>query len=321
MPTWDCRGSRPGSSQPRGPGRSERPPTGQGGSPSSQATPSGLSRLPLPHKDKVAEEVLRRLQHPAHPGLWLTRFVRWGPERGDPRQWDFKVIVTRGGRPREEDHKRDNLCHAAKAANAETVRKLANEWRARREAWLKPLEQQELACRFRAKTDWRLAVGLAGASPLETNIVFHRLYGVPMLPGSGLKGLALAVARPNGQHKHIFGMPTAAGLVDVLDAIPVPASGKNWIEVDVMNPHYPDWYQQKKDKQGKALPPSDNQSPNPIFFLTVAPGVEFEFALLCRTRTNEAKNALNKAKAWLIEGLKTLGAGAKTAAGYGYFVE
>ncbi|WP_289268089.1 type III-B CRISPR module RAMP protein Cmr6 [Nitrospira tepida] len=265
--------------------------------------------------------MLRRLQHPVHPGLWLTRFVRWGPVRQGPNQWDFKVVTTtRSGKQKEEDRKRDNLDHAARAANVEPVRKLATEWRARREAWLKPLEQQGLACRFRAKTDWRLAIGLAGASPLETNIVFHRLYGVPMLPGSGLKGLALAVARSNGEHETIFGTQKAAGLVDVLDAIPISPPGKNWIEVDIMNPHYPDWYQQKKDKQGKALAPSDDQSPNPIFFLTVSPGVEFEFALLCRTRTNEAKDALNKAKAWLIEGLKTLGAGAKTAAGYGYFV-
>jgi CRISPR-associated protein Cmr6 len=91
--------------------------------------------------------------------------------------------------------------------------------------------------------------------------------------------------------------------------------------VDVMNPHYPDWYRQKQNQQGRDLPPSDNQSPTPVFFLTVAPHVEFEFALQCRTQTNEAKQALSKATAWLLDGLKLLGAGAKTAAGYGYFVE
>lgn len=310
MPTWDRRGGRPGSSSPRGPGTPGLPPTRQG-SPGTQAGSTELNRLPLPQK--VAEELRRRSGDPVNPGLLLTRFVRWGPVRQDPSQWDFKVTVTQKGKQKEEVRKRDNLDHAARAANTEPVRKLANEWRVRREAWLKPLEQQGLACRFRAKTDWRLAIGLAGASPLETNIVFHRLYGVPMLPGSGLKGLALAVARSNGEHETIFGTQKTAGLVDVLDAIPVPASGKNWIEVDVMNPHYPRWY------RGEGSP-SDDQSPTPVFFLTVASGVEFEFALLCRTPTNETKDALNKAKAWLIEGLKTLGAGAKTAAGYGYFV-
>lgn len=311
MPTWDRRESRPGSPPSRGPGRPEPPPTHQG-SPGSQAGSTELNRLPLPQK--VAEEIRRRSRDPVHPGLWLTRFVRWGPVRQGPNQWDFKVTVSRSGKQKEEDRKRDNLDHAARAANAEPVRKLANEWRARREAWLKPLAQQGLACRFRAKTDWRLAIGLAGASPLETNIVFHRLYGFPMLPGSGLKGLALAVARSNSEHETIFGTQKAAGLVDVLDAIPVPVSGKNWIEVDVMNPHYPRWY------RGEGSP-SDDQSPIPVFFLTVAPGVEFEFALLCRMQTDEAKQALHKAKAWLLEGLKFLGAGAKTAAGYGYFAE
>jgi CRISPR-associated protein Cmr6 len=237
-----------------------------------------------------------------HPGLWLTRFVRWGPERNDPRQWDF------------DNRKLENFKVAAKAANQMQVRTLAEAWLTRREAWLKPLEQQGLARRFRAKTDWRLAIGLAGASPLETNIMFHRLYGVPMLPGSGLKGLALAVARPHGGHENIFGTQKAAGLVDVLEAIPIPAPGKIWIEVDVMNPHYPRWYRGEDS-------PSDDQSPTPVFFLTVAPGVEFDFALLCRLRTDEAKQALSKATAWLFEGLKLLGAGAKTAAGYGYFMD
>jgi CRISPR-associated protein Cmr6 len=61
------------------------------------------------------------------------------------------------------------------------------------------------------------------------------------------------------------------------------------------------------------------QTQNPVFALT-AP-VELEFALLCRVRTEHAKQALAKATKWLRAGLTGLGSGAKTAAGYGYFAE
>lgn len=280
-----------------------------------------LSRLPLPHV--VRDMVNRRKGEPEHPGLCLTRFVQWGPERGDPRRWDFKVIAIRGGREREEDRKRDNLDQAAKTASHAQIASLARAWLARREVWLKPLEQQRLARRFRVRTDWRLTIGLAGASPLETNLVFHHLYGVPMLPGSGVKGLTLAAARleaDQAEYEEALGTQEVAGLVDFLDAVPIPVDRKPLVEVDVMNPHYPRWYREDKEN-GESVPPGDDQSPVPVFFLTVAPGVEFEFAILCRTRTGRAKEALRNAESWLREGLRTLGAGAKTSAGYGYFVE
>lgn len=298
------------------------PPSGEGGprrpSPpsGSPGPPQGLTRIPLP--DQVARLIRSRSAAATHPGLLLTRYVRWG-EGSSPDEWHFKATVRRSdGKSKEEDLKRENLCRAACSGNGEAVAGLAHAWRTRRAAWLAPLEKEGLACRFTAKTGWRLAVGLAGASPLETNIVFHHLYGTPMLPGSGLKGLALAIARLDATRDEcarIFGTQQSAGLVDCLDAIPIPVRGAPLVEVDVMNPHYPRWYRGEK-----GAVPSDDQNPTPVFFLTVAPGVEFEFALLCRARTPEARVALGKAAVWLREGLNILGAGAKTAAGYGYFL-
>ena len=94
------------------------------------------------------------------------------------------------------------------------------------------------------------------------------------------------------------------------------AGGRPLVTVDVMNAHYPDWY---RDRGKDGVKPADNQNPNPVFFLTVAPGSELEFALLCRRRSSEARAALERAEGWLRAGLSDLGAGAKTAAGYGYF--
>ncbi|MGH7390116.1 MAG: type III-B CRISPR module RAMP protein Cmr6 [Candidatus Rokuibacteriota bacterium] len=254
-----------------------------------------------------------RRNEPIHPGLLLTRFVRW-PGRRDLHEW------TLG------EYKRNILCEVGRVANGESVATFARAWLARRGVWLNPLKDQGFASTFPATTGWRLAIGLAGASPLETSIVLHHVFGVPMLPGSGLKGLALATARDwlkvnQEEYLDVFGTRNAAGLVDVLDAIPIPRAGEPLLEIDVMNAHYPKWYRKETDQRGRRIPPSDDQNPNPVFFLTVPAEVEFDFALLCRTRTDRAKEALSKACEWLRTGLTELGAGAKTAAGYGYFTE
>jgi hypothetical protein len=82
-----------------------------------------------------------------------------------------------------------------------------------------------------------------------------------------------------------------------------------------MNPHFPEYYQGKKA-------PTDCQNPVPIYFLTVAPGTEFRFAVGWRgTLDEKTEKLLNKAVEWLKCGLMELGAGAKTSAGYGYFIE
>lgn len=45
---------------------------------------------------------------------------------------------------------------------------------------------------FQAETNSRLLVGHTSDNPVETGIQFHRLYGFPFIPGSAIKGVALA---------------------------------------------------------------------------------------------------------------------------------
>ena len=112
--------------------------------------------------------------------------------------------------------------------------------------------------------------------------------------------------------RRIFGTTGAAGLAVFLDAIP---AGVPELQLDIMNPHYPDYY-------GNAnTPPTDWQSPRPVTFLAVAPGTPFLFAVgWRRTLAADDVELQQQAQQWLIEGLVELGAGAKTGAGYGYFV-
>lgn len=178
---------------------------------------------------------------------------------------------------------------------------------------------------FEAASQWRVVVGLGGKGPLEVGFTFHRLYGFPIIPGSALKGLARgwALVEKGGNERDeelvaVFGREPdrgkrgdggSAGRAIFLDAIP---SSNPTLELDIMNPHYPDYY------RGEAEPPTDWQSPNPVYFLAVAPHTPFLFAV--GWRGDVRRELQSMAVQWLREGLTRMGVGAKTASGYGYFV-
>jgi CRISPR-associated protein Cmr6 len=117
----------------------------------------------------------------------------------------------------------------------------------------------------------------------------------------------------------IFGTQGTAGAIDFLDAIyygkdePVYAT-------DVMTPHYVQYYTQN----GGAAPAEDD-SPNPVSFLTVDAGNVFAFGLVPRLSatatltTDTLTLAMDTTHDWLVKGLSRLGVGSKTAAGYGFF--
>ena len=201
-----------------------------------------------------------------------------------------------------------------------------------RDRWRAMVKAAE-ATPFEAQTDWRFITGLGRKGPLEVGFTFHRIYGFPIIPGSGLKGLArawayfaLLEAAPESKPKKdpdfvaVFGREpergededvASAGGAVFFEAIPLDNPD---LELDVMTPHYSKYY---GDKSGR-IAPTDNQSPNPIPFLTVKPDVRFAFAVGWRGEANPKAHAL--AVEWLQKGLEKLGAGAKTAAGYGYFI-
>ncbi|MCS7189830.1 MAG: type III-B CRISPR module RAMP protein Cmr6 [Bacteroidia bacterium] len=163
----------------------------------------------------------------------------------------------------------------------------------------------------------RLAIGLGSADVREIGFMFHR-HGFPYIPGSALKGAARAAAElidkaSLEEIQTVFGwapdpkqgLPDAhVGKVIFWDAIPLP--GQKLLELDVMNPHFPNYYSSK----GKN-PPAEWDSPIPIYFLTVPAGTRFLFAI-------EADSSVQaQALRWLDIALTQLGIGAKTTLGYG----
>lgn len=179
----------------------------------------------------------------------------------------------------------------------------------------------------------RMVSGLGRAHPVQNGFAWHHALGVPYLGGSGLKGLVRAWAKdwaadaapqeniPQDDIPRIFGPPPpqgragsgesglAVGSVVVLDALPV---GPVFLEADVMTPHYTAWYQEGQW-------PGDWHDPVPVPFLTVAPGAVFRFAVMPRCPGGTADEDARRVLACLTRALDVLGAGAKTAAGYGRF--
>jgi CRISPR-associated protein Cmr6 len=158
------------------------------------------------------------------------------------------------------------------------------------------------------RTTSRLVTGLGRAHPVENGFAWHPILGTPYLPGSSLKGLLRAWAlTAQIEVDARLGTPGGRGDVMLLDALPlVPVQ----LELDVMTPHYGDYY-------GSDKPPGDWMSPTPVPFLVVAPGAAFHFALL--PRGEQARVSLDELEQWLLGALGELGAGAKTAVGYGVF--
>lgn len=175
------------------------------------------------------------------------------------------------------------------------------------------------------KNEVRFVTGLGLAHPAENGFMWHPVLGSPYLPGSGVKGVVKAWAEAErldaGLCEAIFGAEERAGQIAFLDAVPVAPVV---LAVDAMTPHYGPYYQNVEI-------PGDWHSPVPIPFLTVAPGCMLQCAVIARPRQDEMdgkpwaldnaemRKLIETAVEWLTRAFGELGAGAKTAVGYGRF--
>ncbi len=157
--------------------------------------------------------------------------------------------------------------------------------------------------------------GLGNEHPLENGFAFLWPYGLPYLPGSGVKGVLRQAAKelasgvwgdPQGWNEDkcyalIIGEePIPLSVIDVLfglesqegaqqhvrgtlsfwDVIPqIPGDS---LMVEIMTPHQSHYYQQTKERRsGDSVSPHDSGQPTPISFLTVPPGSTFTFFVVC----------------------------------------
>lgn len=312
-----------------------------------------------------------------HLGLFLGRYT--------PRQVIANEAWDDRGRIKWRDHWLEEKVLPAFKTDSRALRDLQSAVYAR---W-----QQATAgaVTFRARNKGRLIVGMGGKGVLEVGITLHHVTGLPVIPGSALKGLTrtyalLIIAQKVGiralrpkqlqqlQQAHLaspleildaalvtadeqreetltlltkapinadtqdvrliaqqlntlalaqryraaFGSQEDGGDCIFYDAVVADLPGDRLFELDVMTPHFKNYY----DDVNSGNPtfkeaPDDGQDPNPIGFVTVAAGTTFAFAVGPRAGSNP--QVARQAAAWLKRALAELGVGAKTAAGYGVF--
>jgi len=167
------------------------------------------------------------------------------------------------------------------------------------------------------RTKGPFVTGLGRSHPVENGFAWHNTLGVPYLPGSSIKGMVRSWAAnwidvDGKEIIRIFGSDDSAsvGSVVFLDAIP---NQPVRLKMEIMTPHYGPYY---SEFSKELEPPADWHSPIPIPFLAVDAGQEFLFGLIPRC---DGGKDCRKVDAWLKEALHSIGAGAKTAVGYGRF--
>lgn len=209
---------------------------------------------------------------------------------------------------------------------------------------------------FEATLQSRLMVNMAGGVVENAGICLDRCFGLPYLPGSAVKGIARNQAlwdikRANGQEKEqllraamlVFGFAkpdlTAQGafgwaagvhqaqeISNILQTkefkglasfLPAYPTSSPKLVVDLVNSHHPQYY------TGRVQYANDNEEPRPNYFPAVEAGCSFAFAVVL-TRWNNAlqiphQDLLEHTRKWIENAITQKGAGAKTAAGYGWF--
>ncbi|WP_322509276.1 type III-B CRISPR module RAMP protein Cmr6 [Anaerolinea sp.] len=330
---------------PNAPQKHGGPPNRPGGQQGKGGTPASSQGLEYPLPKEVVD-VFKKVQV-SNPGLVFERFIPY--------------MDT------DKAKRRKQALDRAKIQPNSDARKAAYE------RW-QTLAKACGAQIFTLKTDWRFIPGLGRKTALEIGFGFHR-YGFPYLPASSVKGIARAWAlfklgallslgegklnnldqtlskedeefakafeyfKPSPEAKElaktirlVFGTLDQAGGAVFFDAMP---TSEFPLDIDIMNPHYAPYYQDKEPSgdwhNGTAAlsapnkrydqdkePPGDWHNPNPITFLAVPKDKEFAFAVAWRRGAPRA-DLLEQACTWLKNGLRDLGAGAKTSAGYGYF--
>src|ERR1700683_2530634 len=166
-----------------------------------------------------------------------------------------------------------------------------------------------------------LITGTGAGGIRNVGIELDGTHGWPVIPASGLKGVAAAYAMdmPSPQDSDpIFGTPrpgretderpVTPGTVLFFDARPGPDSVT--VAQHDLTPHARD-YHTDGDQHGDRIAPAEYFNPVPIPFLAVDGGTFIAYLV-------GPEKDVTKAATLLCEAMDDVGVGAKTSAGYGY---
>lgn len=203
----------------------------------------------------------------------------------------------------------------------------------------------------------RMIVGLGGDNVLETGLTLHHTYGVPLIPGSALKGLAahycdevwgqrhqLESTRPTDEnhkfrrlrhgevrgrngvhteagtyHEVLFGTTDDSGHIIFHDAWIDPASLTGQPNSGLVSDVMTPHHGDYYSDPTNTISPTDFDDPNPVTFLSVAG--RFHVAVSCDVAGEEGQKWSRLAFDLLAEALREWGVGGKTSSGYGRLSE
>lgn len=292
------------------------------------------------HLSQVAGWSRRQRNPSAHPGLLYERYVDFTyPD--EARDWN----PDKGAVVRPDDQQR--LLH-----HAEQI-PVGPQYVGAYLRWVAALQESGAVTAI-VETTSRLLIGHGNEAPGEVGLTLHHTYGVPILPGSALKGLLnhylatwggaqderwrgvgydLDTGRPSSPpgawHGTVFGAPAIAGAeerdvrlgrrggVVFEDAWLVPDTAAEFpLCADVLTPHQGDYYRKFGGTDQQPQPPNDWTDPIPVTFLTAKTRLRF---LLALDLGDAGRPGAELAIEHLQDALERLGLGAKTRAGYGRF--
>ena len=295
----------------------------------------------------------------ASPGLRFGMYLKlWGvDQRSGQRLWTTQDVKyerrgpERRERPVRDENKEPALKEACKltASDRLIMQALAQ----RQQALAEPFVKSGALVTLKAVSVAPFTTGLGNEHPLENGFAFLNPYGLPYLPGSGVKGVLRRASQEltSGEWGDANGWDRGERyslkigkeaidlfLIDVLFGRGTPGGESEHVRgalsfwdvfpqiegerlmVEVMTPHQGDYYQ-------KGDTPHDSGSPNPITFLAVPPKSRFTFHVLCDLgHLRRLAPSLAEGDRWkgLVEAasqhaFQWLGFGAKTSVGYGAF--
>ena len=271
----------------------------------------------------------------ASPGMRFGMYLKlWGMNlRTHAHLWTTHDIdyEIRGQNREEQEVKRENKVSALSGAKGlferdrKTLHALAD-----RQTRLSETVPAQALLRLDALAIAPFTTGLGNEHPLENGFAFLNPYGLPYLPGSGVKGVLRQAARElaGGEWGETHGwdavLPSPAGTgaggegISTIDALfgkedsatehlrgaltfwdVIPQIAGDSLLVEIMTPHQSHYYQQKRErKSGDSISPHDSGQPTPISFLTVPPGSGLVFHVTCDTaHLNRLAPALAEADA------------------------
>lgn len=282
----------------------------------------------------------------ASPGLRFGMYLKlWGVNhRTGQALWDTYDVKyeVRGQQKQEREVKIDNKVTALNEAtrlNAYDKTIMRSLLERQQKAFLFSSDEQNTLV-IEAQAVAPFATGLGNEHPTENGFSFLNPYGLPYLPGSGVKGVLRQAARELasgmwGDNRGwtdesitaLFGLESEdgeqnqqRGALIFWDVIP-QIKGDSLL-VEIMTPHQKHYYQDGES-------PHDSGQPIPITFLTVPPGSGFTFNVQCNTellkQSESSSELLTKWQELLSAAFEHafdwLGFGAKTAVGYGAMQE